>query len=81
MGNRYIVANYGFVPLVGAVNHRSVLNIGPVADCNAVNITPDNGVEPNSTVAPHNYLANNGCVIGIPAVITELGMLSPNRFN
>lgn len=79
--NGYIVTNYGFVPLVGAVNDCAVLNVGSVANGDAIDITPDNSVEPDCAVASHSYFANNSCVVSVPAVFAELGMISPNRFN
>jgi hypothetical protein len=77
----YIVADYRFGFLIGAVNHRSVLYVNPVAYGNGMHIAPNHGIEPYAAFIAHGYFANDGSIVGYVAIPAELRMDSANRFD
>lgn len=81
VGNGYVVSDGGFIPLIRAMNNGAILNVGLVANDDRVYVAPDYGVEPNSTIAAHRYIADDGCIVGKPTVFAELWMITSNRFN
>jgi hypothetical protein len=63
------------------MNYSAVLYVTPVAKGDSVNITPHDGIEPDSAVAPHADITDDGSVIGQPAVFAKLRFYAPDRFD
>jgi hypothetical protein len=54
---------------VGAMNHRTVLDIGAVTDPYGVNIPANHSLKPNSAFIPQGDIPGKGCVWGDEAIL------------
>jgi ABC-type uncharacterized transport system substrate-binding protein len=53
--------------------HGTILDIGIMADTDAVNIPTDHRIEPNCAIFSHHHIAYNCCVFCKPAAIVIEG--------
>jgi hypothetical protein len=71
MANGYIVPDFRGGFFVRAMNHGKVLNVHFVAHLNAVHITADYAVEPETALIAGFYITNNGCIFSNETIVSE----------
>ena len=60
---RNIVAQGGAGALIGAMDHRTVLDVHTVAKADTVHIATHNGIEPDAAFIAHFHITNNGRIL------------------
>jgi hypothetical protein len=81
MCNGYIISNYGFSLLVGAMNNGAILNVGVITDGNRMYISPYHCIKPNGAVVSHCYLAYHYAIVSKKTVTAPLRRKSPDCFD
>ena len=69
--NRHLIANERARLLVGAMDHRTILNIGVISNSDFIHIASNHCVEPNGTVFSQFHIPYHGSVGCQPAVFTH----------
>jgi hypothetical protein len=69
-----VVADGGAAFLVGAVEHRAVLDVHFVADADKIHVAAHHGLVPHGAVVAHGHIADDGGVFGEETVFPELGL-------
>jgi hypothetical protein len=78
MPNGNIITNVGFRFFIGTMNARAILYIHFVSDTNAIDITPNYGIKPDTTILTHHYIAHYG---GIRRYKTRIGYRGSKPLN
>jgi hypothetical protein len=73
--DRNIIAYDCLGPFKRAMQDRSILDVYFVSDPDAVNIAPDDGIEPDAAVAAH-YDVTYDCCVGC-----NVAVFTPGRVN
>ena len=68
---RHLIANKCARLLVGAMDYRTILNIGIISNSDFIYIASNHCVEPNGTVFPQFHITYHGSVGCQPAVFTH----------
>ncbi len=71
-----IVADHGLRLLIGAMDHRAILNIDLIADPNTIDVAAYHGIEPDAAIIPHDHVADHGGIRRDEAIFTKLGGFS-----
>ena len=67
-----IVANMNFCFLESGMQHSTVLDIDFVSNADAVYISANHGIEPDTALISHNYITHNSGIRGDKAILAEL---------
>src|SRR5579872_6408735 len=71
MSDGNVVSDMDIGFLIGGVNDDAILYIYLVANVNAANVTPEDGVEPDAALISDLYLAYHGCVRSQEAIFAK----------
>jgi hypothetical protein len=69
--NGYLIANECARLLVGAMDYRTILNIGIVSNTDLNYIASNHGIEPHGAVFSHFHIPDHGSIGCQPAVISH----------
>src|SRR5690606_35602319 len=78
-GNK--ISNIRFGSFIRAMDDRSILDIDPVPDSNAVHISPHYRLKPHAAFIPHDNIAHDGCVLGQITIFSPLWGNTSQTFN
>src|SRR5690606_37490118 len=81
MTNGYVISDLGSITLIGAVNHRAILNIDFVTQSNGINISSNYGIKPDTTMISSDHISDNSSVLGYVDIFPKLRGLSIDCFN
>jgi hypothetical protein len=81
VGNGNVVADHQPGPLIGAMQHGPILDVGVVADGNGMHISPHNGIKPYRAIVAHLNLAHYNGAIGYVTIFTKNRGKTPYRLN
>ena len=73
MSDRNIIADFYGRFLVKCVQDASVLDVYPVSDADAINISPQDGIEPDAAIVSHHYITDNRGIVGKETVASHFG--------
>src|SRR6186713_776149 len=71
MSDAYLISDFGFCFLVGAVNHSAILDIHFVPDTDGVNIAAQDGIKPHTATVAHNHVAGYRRVVSQKTVFSH----------
>jgi hypothetical protein len=81
VGDRHPAADNSFGLLVRAMDYGPVLDIRVVADRNGMNVSPDDGIEPDGAIVAHRHFAHHNGPVGQETVLPKNRRKATYRFN
>ena len=78
VADAHIVTDHQPALLVGAMQHRAVLDVHPVADAYAVHIATHHGIVPHATVITHDRVTDHHGGLGQETILAKSGCEAAN---
>jgi hypothetical protein len=73
MTNGNVTSNDGLRFQIGTMNDGPILHIHFIADADAVHVTPDYRIEPNTAIVADDHIAHDGAIGSKKAIVTDFG--------